>query len=161
MPLSLNKPKLDNLAAEIWKSAERLRGKFKAYEYQNVVLPIIVIRRLECVLIKWREARRRIKPDGVCIETPADLLPHIRHYVDRKQEHLLCVSVNGANEVINIRVVSIGLVGRSPSHPREVFADALMDRASAVIIAYNHPTGSLEPFRPTSRSRNSSRPQGQ
>ena len=55
MTLALNKPKLDNLADEIWKSAERLRGKFKAYEYQNVVLPIIVIRRLECVLIKWRE----------------------------------------------------------------------------------------------------------
>lgn len=53
--LALNKPKLDNLAGDIWKSAERLRGKFKAYEYQNVVLPIIVIRRLERVLIKWRE----------------------------------------------------------------------------------------------------------
>jgi type I restriction enzyme M protein len=55
MVLSINKTKLDNLASEIWKSAERLRGKFKAYEYQNVILPIIVIRRLECVLIKWRE----------------------------------------------------------------------------------------------------------
>jgi len=44
MALSLNKPKLDNLANEIWKSAERLRGKFKAYEYQSVILPIIVIR---------------------------------------------------------------------------------------------------------------------
>lgn len=58
MALSLNKPKLDNLANEIWKSAERLRGKFKAYEYQNVILPIIVIRRLECVLLKWREEKR-------------------------------------------------------------------------------------------------------
>jgi len=56
-PVSINKPKLDNLANEIWKSAERLRGKFKAYEYQNVILPIIVIRRLECVLLKWREER--------------------------------------------------------------------------------------------------------
>jgi len=55
MSLALNKPRLDNLAGDIWKSAERLRGKFKAYEYQNVILPIIVIRRLECVLIKWRE----------------------------------------------------------------------------------------------------------
>jgi len=55
MALSLNKPRLDNLTGDIWKSAERLRGKFKAYEYQNVILPIIVIRRLECVLIKWRE----------------------------------------------------------------------------------------------------------
>ena len=58
MALSLNKPKLDNLAGDIWKSAERLRGKFKAYEYQNVILPIIVIRRLECVLIDWREKKR-------------------------------------------------------------------------------------------------------
>ncbi|MBI3000834.1 MAG: type I restriction-modification system subunit M N-terminal domain-containing protein, partial [Deltaproteobacteria bacterium] len=56
MALSLNKQKLDNLAGDIWKSAERLRGKFKAYEYQGVILPIIVIRRLECVLLAWREA---------------------------------------------------------------------------------------------------------
>src|SRR5437588_459118 len=55
--LSLNKPKLDNLAGDIWKSAERLRGKFKPYEYQGVILPIIVIRRLECVLLAWREAK--------------------------------------------------------------------------------------------------------
>ena len=60
MALSLNKPKLDNLAGDIWKSAERLRGKFKAYEYQNVILPIIVIRRLECVLIAAAGLRRRI-----------------------------------------------------------------------------------------------------
>ncbi len=57
MTLSLNKPKLDNLTNEIWKSAERLRGKFKSYEYQSVILPIIVIRRLECVLMAWREAK--------------------------------------------------------------------------------------------------------
>jgi len=30
MSLALNKPRLDNLAGDIWKSAERLRGKFKA-----------------------------------------------------------------------------------------------------------------------------------
>ena len=58
MSLALNKPKLDNLAGDIWKSAERLRGKFRGYEYQGVILPIIVIRRLECVLLAWREAKR-------------------------------------------------------------------------------------------------------
>jgi type I restriction enzyme M protein len=58
MALALNKPKLDNLAGDIWKSAERLRGKFKPYEYQGVILPIIVIRRLECVLLDWREVKR-------------------------------------------------------------------------------------------------------
>lgn len=90
-------------------------------------------------------ARRRIKPEGAKIVTPADLLPHVRHYADRKQEHFLCASINGANEILNIRVISIGLIDRSPVHPREVFADALADRASAVIVAHNHPAGSLDP----------------
>lgn len=90
-------------------------------------------------------ARRRIKPEGTKIETPADLLPHVRHYADRKQEHFLCASINGANEILNIRVVSIGLIDRTPVHPREVFADALSDRASAIIVAHNHPSGGLEP----------------
>ncbi|MBT8421429.1 MAG: DNA repair protein RadC [Gammaproteobacteria bacterium] len=89
--------------------------------------------------------RRRIKPEGVKIKTPADLVSHIRHYADRKQEHFLCASVNGANEVINIRVVSIGLVDRSLAHPREVFADPIADRAFAVILAHNHPMGPLRP----------------
>lgn len=53
----LDKARLNNLADELWKSAERLRGKFKPHEYQVVVLPIITIRRLECVLIKWREEK--------------------------------------------------------------------------------------------------------
>ncbi len=89
--------------------------------------------------------RRRIKPEGAKIVTPADLLPHVRHYADRKQEHLICASINGANEILNIRVVSIGLVDRAPVHPREVFADALTDRAAAVIVAHNHPSGGIEP----------------
>lgn len=90
-------------------------------------------------------ARRRIKPEGAKIVTPADLLPHIRHYADRKQEHFLCASINGANEILNIRIVSIGLIDRTPVHPREVFSEALSDRASAIIVAHNHPAGGLEP----------------
>lgn len=90
-------------------------------------------------------ARRRIKPEGMKIETPADVLPLIRHFADRKQEHFLSITINGANEVLNVRVVSIGLVDRSPVHPREVYADAVSDRASAIIVAHNHPTGTLEP----------------
>ncbi|MDQ3605485.1 MAG: DNA repair protein RadC, partial [Gemmatimonadota bacterium] len=89
--------------------------------------------------------RRRIKPDGMKIETPADLLPHVRHYADRRQEHFLCASINGANEILNVRVVSIGLVDRTHVHPREVFADPLADRASAIIVAHNHPAGDLTP----------------
>jgi DNA repair protein RadC len=89
--------------------------------------------------------RRRIKPEGLKLKFPADILPLIQHYGDRKQEHFLCVSVNGAREVMNVRVVTIGLVNKSHVHPREVFADVIAERASAVIIAHNHPNGELYP----------------
>ncbi|MDN5943200.1 MAG: DNA repair protein RadC [Nitrospira sp.] len=97
------------------------------------------------VLAAIEFARRRIKPEGLKISTPADVLPLIRHFADRKQEHFLSITINGANEVLNVRVVSIGLIDRSPVHPREVFADALTDRASGIIVAHNHPAGGLEP----------------
>ena len=89
--------------------------------------------------------RRRIKPEGLKIKFPADVLPLIQHYGDRKQEHFLCISINGANEVMNIRVVTIGLINKSQVHPREVFADVIAERASAVIVAHNHPNGELKP----------------
>ncbi len=90
-------------------------------------------------------ARRRIRPEGLRISFPPDVLPLIRHFADRRQEHFICVSLNGANEVIAARVVSVGLVNKTQVHPREVFADPLTDRAAAVFVAHNHPSGTLEP----------------
>lgn len=90
-------------------------------------------------------SRRRIRPEGFRISFPPDVLPLIRHYADRKQEHFMCVSLNGANEVIATRVVSVGLVNKTQVHPREVFSDPITDRASAIIVSHNHPTGGLNP----------------
>jgi len=90
-------------------------------------------------------ARRRIRPEGFKISFPPDVLPLIQHYADRKQEHFICISLNGAKEVIAVRTVSVGLVDKTHVHPREVFADPITDRASAIIVAHNHPAGGLTP----------------
>lgn len=90
-------------------------------------------------------ARRRIRPEGERIRSPSDVLPLIRHIADRKQEHLMAITLNGANEVIAVRVITVGLLNRTQVHPREVFADAVTDRAAALILAHNHPSGSVEP----------------
>ena len=79
------------------------------------------------------------------IKTAADVYPLVRHYADRKQEQFICVSLNGAHEVIAIRVVSVGILNRTIVHPREVFSDPLSDRAAAIIVCHNHPSGMLEP----------------
>jgi len=90
-------------------------------------------------------ARRRIRPEGTKISFPVAVLPLIRHFADRKQEHFICLSLNGANEIIKSRVVSVGLVDKTQVHPREVFADPITDRASSIIVAHNHPSRSLTP----------------
>ncbi len=89
--------------------------------------------------------RRRVRPEGVRIKHPTDVLPLIQHYADRKQEHFIVVSLNGAHEVMSTRVVTIGLVDQSHVHPREVFSDPIVERASAVVLAHNHPSGQLVP----------------
>lgn len=99
-----------------------------------------------CLVVAGLEfARRRIRPHGFKIAFAPDAYPLIRHIADRHQEHFLCISLNGANEVIALRTVSVGLVNRALVHPREVYADPITDRAAAIIVAHNHPSGNLAP----------------
>jgi DNA repair protein RadC len=89
--------------------------------------------------------RRRWGPAGTKIRHPQDIYDLLRHHADRRQERFLCLSLNGAHEVLALRIVSIGLINRTIVHPREVFADPISDRAAAVIVAHNHPSGQLKP----------------
>lgn len=90
-------------------------------------------------------ARRRIRPEGLKVKEPTDVLPLISYLANRKQEHFIAISLNGANEVIASRVITVGLVNATQIHPREVFCDPITDRACALIIAHNHPSGALSP----------------
>ena len=88
--------------------------------------------------------RRRYGSFSARIKKPADIFTLIRHYADRKQERFISLSLNGAHEVLAVRIVTIGLVNKTIVHPREVFADLIQDRAAAFCVAHNHPSGQLE-----------------
>jgi DNA repair protein RadC len=99
-----------------------------------------------CALVAMLEfGRRRWGAAGVKITHPGDIYNLVSHHADRKQERFICISLNGAHEVLAQRIVTIGLVNRTIIHPREIYADALVDRAAAVIVAHNHPSGNLVP----------------
>ena len=84
---------------------------------------------------------------GIKVTKPQDvlLLPGIAEIRDKRQEHFICITLNGAGEVLDTRIITVGLLNHSLVHPREVFADAITDRAASVICVHNHPSGSLEP----------------
>lgn len=90
-------------------------------------------------------ARRRLRPARRRIGEPVDILPLVTHWSDRPQEHFLVLSLNGAHEVIRLRVISRGILDRTIVHPREVFVDPLSDRAAAIVCAHNHPSGNTDP----------------
>lgn len=79
------------------------------------------------------------------IACPEDAWQLVRHFDDRKQERFLCCTLNGAHDVIAVRVVTVGLINRTIVHPREIFSVAVADRACAIFVAHNHPSGRLEP----------------
>lgn len=89
--------------------------------------------------------RRQNIHTGKRVSKPSDLIPFVNHYAMQEQEHFICVTLNGANEIIKIRTVSVGTINKTMVHPREVFTGAIKDMASAVILCHNHPSGNCIP----------------
>ena len=59
------------------------------------------------------------------------------------KEHFYSIALNSRNH--SIAEVSVGSLGASIAHPREVFAEAIKNKAAAVIFAHNPPSGDTEP----------------
>jgi DNA repair protein RadC len=97
------------------------------------------------VLAALELSRRYLIKKNVKITSAEDVHRELKEYADRRQEYLLAITLDGASHVIEKRVISIGTLNQSLVHPREVFADAVSDRAAGIIIAHNHPSGQLEP----------------
>lgn len=79
------------------------------------------------------------------IDSPEAAASQLFDIRDKKQEYFVVLSLDGANRLVAKRVVTIGTLTSSLVHPREVFADAITDRAASVIVAHNHPTGNITP----------------
>ena len=78
------------------------------------------------------------------IDSPEKAVEQLADIRDKKQECFVCLTLDGANRLIAKRVITIGTLTSSLVHPREVFADAITDRAASIIVAHNHPSGNLQ-----------------
>lgn len=89
--------------------------------------------------------RRKSAHLRAVINKPCDIVPYVQHYAMERKEHFICATINGARELLNVRVVSIGTINRTLVHPREIFADAVSEHASGIICCHNHPYGPCLP----------------
>ena len=92
-------------------------------------------------------SRRYLIQSNKRITSAQDVYDELKAFSSKSQEHFLTITLDGASHIINTRTVFIGTLNQSLVHPREVFADAIADRAAGIIIAHNHPSGTLDASR--------------
>lgn len=62
---------------------------------------------------------------------------------DYHKEHFYIIALNSRGH--SIAEVSVGSLNASVVHPREVFTEAIKNKAASVVFAHNHPSGDPEP----------------
>lgn len=89
----------------------------------------------------WR--RKFVKQTRPLIDTTEKAAEQLSFIKNKKQEYFVMLTLDGARRLIKTHTISVGTLTTSLVHPREVFAPAIEDRANSIIIAHNHPSGSL------------------
>lgn len=79
------------------------------------------------------------------LATADAILAQVKFIRNKRQEYILCLSLDSGGRLIARRVVTIGTLTQSLIHPREIFAGPLKDRAASIIVVHNHPSGDPHP----------------
>ena len=135
--------------ADVTKIAKNINKLFITHGYNLTIQQLTSIKGVSNatatkLVALFELAQRHIKQesrvDGA--EPAVALVPELK---TATQEHLVVLSLDGANRLIAKRLVTIGTLNASLVHPREVYSDPLKDRAASIIVIHNHPSGTLEP----------------
>ena len=90
--------------------------------------------------VSQRYAKEKITP-RVLLDSPPSIFEYLREKIGREtKEHFVILCLDTRNNLI-VDDVSIGTLNASLVHPREVFKKAILNNASHVVVAHNHPSG--------------------
>ena len=83
------------------------------------------LKKIECAKKIWEDARYLMN--------------------DLKQEHFYCYYFNNKQELIKRKLIFIGTINSSITHPREIFKEAYLLSASTIVCLHNHPSNDTTP----------------
>ena len=78
-------------------------------------------------------------------EAAYEVFKSCMNFLDTDREHFLMLSLDTKNKLKAVHIISIGSLNMSIAHPREIFYFAIQDRAAAIIVGHNHPSGDPSP----------------
>lgn len=113
--------------------------KFKGVGKESAIL-IKFIKEIAALYLKQKAKE---KPQISCT---TDLLNFCRTEMGSKKDEEFCVIfLDAQNQIIEFETVQKGIVNQAVVYPRQVLESALKRKASAIILAHNHPSGHVRP----------------
>lgn len=80
------------------------------------------------------------------IASPKEIWLTTRYlFNNKKQELFYCLYFNNKQELIERKLLFMGTINQSITHPREIFKEAYQVSASSIICLHNHPSNDLTP----------------
>lgn len=139
----------EHVALEVLQQFGGLAGLAGADLHELAAVRGVGIARASALLAAFGLSRRlvelRIAP-GAPVRCGGDVARLVREATrGYGRESFWSLTLDVRHRVVAQRLVSLGGLGNAPVHPREVFAPAIKDRAAALVVAHNHPSGDPSP----------------
>jgi len=134
---------------DVIKLSKEIIKVFKT-DFENITLDKLLsihglgIAKASQILSSIELSRRYLIKQNKKIISPQNIYDELKEYYNKKQEYFLALYLDGANHLIQTKVITIGILNQSLVHPREVFSYAIEKRCASIIVAHNHPSGILE-----------------
>lgn len=80
------------------------------------------------------------------LDNPEKIFKHTKYlFHNLKQEYFYCLYFNNKQELIGEKLLFVGTINKSVTHPREVFKEAYKLSASSIVCMHNHPSNDVTP----------------
>lgn len=147
-------PKVQSDLVEMLRDIRQVEGKQLAALVDELLRPQVIKRYGEVVglhrhtlQLKLFETAEAYPKERVCLDAPTAVFRLCADMISLQQERMDVLTLDTKNYLIARRMVFLGSLNTTVVHPREIYAHALADHASSVIIVHNHPSKDTEPSR--------------
>lgn len=97
--------------------------------------------------LKVTYTRKRVDDDllNAPVQSPEQVYALFKDMQDETKEKVVVLHLNPQLEILSYEVASIGTSNYAVFEPSEVYRNAVLARASSIIVIHNHPSGQCEP----------------
>ena len=103
----------------------------------------ILIKLIKEMGTMYLKEKAKEKPQITCTR---ELIDYCKTYMGGLKDERFCVIyLDAQNRLTDIETIQEGIVNQAVVYPRKVLENALKQKASAVILVHNHPSGNVKP----------------